>query len=143
MEPQTNTQKTVMIAIISVVAIIILIVAGIYMFRHQIPATNQEFPASTASSTASSTYNLGEDKNTVSLEEKAAVDAYARAHINQISKRKARAGSSFRVTTVTIEAPGRAIVEYTDGVTTYDGAANYSVDASGNVVFSSFDVLEK
>ncbi len=146
MEPttQNNTneaQKTVWMTIVAIVIIILLIWGGIYMYNHRPETAGGNMNAT--SSATSTRWNLGEDDRNVTVEERAAVTAYAKAQIGQLSSRKPAAGKSFEVTSVTVEAAGRAIVEYTDGVSTYVAAMSYGVDASGNITANSFEILEK
>lgn len=146
MEPttQNNTneaQKTVWVTIGAIVVIVLLIWGGIYMYNHRPEAVGGNMNAT--SSATSTRWNLGEDDRNVTAEERAAVTAYAKAQIGQLSSRKPAAGRSFEVTSVTVEAAGRAIVEYTDGVSTHVAAMAYGVDASGNITANSFEILEK
>ena len=138
MEP--SIKKTVTISIISLVVVILLIAGGVYLYRHQ-PLIDQGAPNTVGQST--STRNLGEDSRLVTPEEKAAVAAYLQLHINDLSPKKAKKGTTFSVTSVTIEAPNRAIIEYTDGTSRYSAAVTYAVDTSGSLNVVSFDILEK
>ena len=139
MEP--SIKKTVTISVISVIVIILLAWGAVYLYKHQ-PSTDST-TAGNNTTTSSSTRNLGEDSRLVTPEERASVGAYLQAHINDLSPKKAKKGGTLIVTTVTIEAPNRAIVEYTDGLSRYSAAVAYSIDASGNITIVSFDVLEK
>jgi hypothetical protein len=146
MEPttQNNTneaQKTVWVTIGAIVFIVLLIWGGIYMYNHRPETAGGNMNAT--SSATSTRWNLGEDDRSVTAEERAAVMAYAKAQIGQLSSRKPAVGKSFEVTSVTVEAAGRAIVEYTDGISTYVAAMAYGVDASGNITSNSFEILEK
>ena len=139
MEP--SIKKTIAISIVSLIVIILLAWGAVYLYKHQ-PVVNN---ATTGNDTTSSTSarNLGEDSRLVTSEEKASVGAYLQIHINDLSPKKAKKGGTLMVTTVTIEAPGRAIVEYTDGSSRYSAAVAYSIDASGTITITSFDILEK
>lgn len=139
MEP--SIKKTITISVIALIVIILLAWGAVYLYRHQPGANNTTVGNDTTSST--SPRNLGEDSRLVTSEEKASVGTYLQTHINDLSPRKAKKGGTLTVTTVTIEAPQRAIVEYTDGSSRYSAAVAYTLDASGNITINSFDILEK
>ncbi len=133
--------KTVWITIGSIIIIILLVWGGIYMYNHRPVGDNMNDASTTGATTTRR--NLGEDDRVVTTNERAAVTVYLQSHINQLSTKKPAAGKSFVVSLVTVEAAGRAIVEYSDGVTPHTAAVSYSMDDSGNVVINSFEILEK
>jgi hypothetical protein len=148
MEPtmQNNpnaVKNTIWITIGAIVIIILLIWAGVYMYNHRSEPSTVGTNGATSTNSTSTRYNLGEDDRTVTTDERAAVTTYLQTHINQLSTRKPAKGKTFTVDVVTVEAAGRAIVEYSDGSSQLAAAVSYSVDASGNIVINSFEILEK
>lgn len=139
---QDEVKKTLWMTIVAIVIIVLLIAGAIYMYRNRPAGTDILVPVN-SNSTSTPRVNLGEDDRVVTNDERAAVAAYLKARINELSPKKAAAGRSFEVTSVIIEAAGRAVVGYTDGVTTRDAAVSYSVSPSGTVVINSFDILQK
>jgi hypothetical protein len=139
---QDEAKKTLWMTIIAIIIIVLLIGGAMYMYRNR-PAGSDILVPTNNNSTSTPQIDLGEDDRVVTNDERAAVAAYLKARINELSPRKAAVGRSFEVTSVVIEAAGRAVVGYTDGITTRDAAVSYSVDSSGTIVINSFDILQK
>lgn len=147
MEPTTqNTsneaKKTLWMTIISIIIIVLLIWGGVYMYRNR-PAGSDILNVPATTNSTSTKTNLGEDDRVVTVDEKVAITNYLRDRINQLSTKKPASGRTFTVNNVVVEAAGRAVVEYSDGVTTRDAAVGYTIDSSGMIVIISFDILEK
>lgn len=136
-----GAKNTVWITVVSIAVIIILIWGAVYMYNNR-PSVGGENDTESSMST-STRWNLGEDDREITAEERAAVSAQAQARVNDLSIKKPAKGKSFNITMVTIEVAGRAIVEYTDGVTEYTAVMSYTVDSQGNISVVSFEILEK
>lgn len=136
-----EASKTVWMTIISIVVLALLVWGGVYMYNNRSVETGE---SANATSTATTTKrDLGEDDRVVTVTERAAVESYLKDKIGNLSYRKPAAGRTFTITSTAIEAAGRAIVEYTDGITSRAAAVRYSVDKDGVVSVNTFDILEK
>ena len=69
------------------------------------------------------------------------VTSYIEANINKLTS--VRSSVPFEVTDVTFDGPNRALVQYTNGKSSYTSLAVASIDNSGNVHIASFQLLEK
>lgn len=143
MQNSPNTAKnTVWITIGAIIIIVLLVWGGVYMYNNRIETGENIISTSTTGFSSSTRTNLGEDDRVVTADERAMVTTYLSNNINQLSPKKARAGSTLTVNTVIIEAAGRAIVEYGDGTTSHTAAVSYALNSNG-VVVNSFEILEK
>jgi hypothetical protein len=69
------------------------------------------------------------------------VSSYIFSNINALAPQKSK--KSYEVTDITFDGPDRAIVEYTNGSSSYIAVAVATIEASGNVRVVSFSPLEK
>lgn len=69
------------------------------------------------------------------------VSSYIVANINNFATPKS--STSYEVTDVTFDGPDRAVVQYTNGKSSYTAVAVASIDTADNVRIVSFSLLEK
>lgn len=74
-------------------------------------------------------------------DERNQVTAYIESNINKLTS--VRSSIPFEVTDVTFDGPNRALVQYTNGKSSYTSLAVATIDSSGNVHIASFQLLEK